>query len=92
MLLYRYIIIAYIFRVICSSKNFQKSMWILTKYAINSLLHFVNIFSEKGLEFVGKVLSHSYMSIENHGKGNDIFHIRLFRSVTQIINHIYILH
>lgn len=44
-------------------------MWTLSKYTINSLLHFVDIFSEKGLEFVSKVLSHSYMSIENLGKG-----------------------
>lgn len=45
-------------------------MWTLSKYAINSLLYFVNIFSEKGLKFVSKVLSHNYMAIENHGKCN----------------------
>lgn len=60
----------HIFRVIQSYINFQKSMWTLSKYAINNLLHFIDIFSKKGLEFVSKVLSHSYTSIENHGKGN----------------------
>jgi len=48
-------------------------MWTLSKYAINSLLHFIDTFSEKGLEFVSKILSHSYLSIENHGKGNYCF-------------------
>lgn len=46
------------------------SMWTLSKYAINSFLHFIDIFSEKGLELVSKVLTHSSMSIENHGKSN----------------------
>jgi len=59
-----------IFRVILSSTHFHKSLWTLSKYAINSLLQFIDIFSEKGLEFVSKVLSHQYMSFENHGKGN----------------------
>lgn len=46
-------------------------MWTLSKYIINSLLHFIDIFSEIGLEFVSKVLSYSYnVSLENHGKGN----------------------
>jgi len=62
----------HIFRVIRSSRHFQKSMWALTKYAINSLLHFIDIFSGKGLEFIDKILSYSCMSIEIHGKGNEL--------------------
>lgn len=61
------------FRIIISSTYFQKSLWTLSKYAINSLLHFIDIFSEKGLEFVSKVLSHTYVSFENHGKSNYCF-------------------
>lgn len=60
----------HIFRVIRSSRHFQKPMWTLSKYAINSLLHFIDIFSEKGLEFIDKILSYSCMPIEIHGKGN----------------------
>lgn len=64
----RHLLRAFFFRFICCSIDFQKSMWTLSKYVINSLLHFVDIFSEKGLECVSKVLSHSSMSIENQGK------------------------
>lgn len=55
-----------------SSKHFQKSMWTLSKYAINSLLHFIDIFSVTGLEFVNKILSYSCKSIETHGEGNKL--------------------
>jgi len=60
------------FRIMRSSKHFQKSMWALSKYAINSLLHFIDIFSVTGLEFVNKILSYSCKSIETHGKGNKL--------------------
>lgn len=56
----------------CSSKHFQKSMWTLSKYAINSLLHFIDIFSVTGLEFATKILSYNWMSIETHVKGNKL--------------------
>lgn len=52
--------------------HFQNSLWSFSKHVINSLLHIVDIFSEKGLAFVSKVLSHNSMSIENHGKGKNI--------------------
>lgn len=65
------LMIFFFYRIISFSKHFQKSMWTLSKYVINSLLHFIAIFSEVGLEFVSKVLSYSYnMSLENRGKGN----------------------
>ncbi|XP_025409304.1 patatin-like phospholipase domain-containing protein 3 isoform X5 [Sipha flava] len=64
---------AFVMRVIRSYTQFQKSIWTLSKYAINCLLHFIDIFSEKGLELVSKVLFHSYMSFENHGK-NSIYY------------------
>ncbi|XP_050548798.1 1-acylglycerol-3-phosphate O-acyltransferase Pnpla3-like isoform X2 [Daktulosphaira vitifoliae] len=59
---------AFVQKVISSSQNLQNCIWTLSKYIINSLLHFVDVFSQKGLEFVGKVLSYSYVSIENHAK------------------------
>lgn len=49
-------------------------MWALSKCVINSLLHLVDVFSEKGLEFVSKVLSYSYLSIEKHAKDSPYYY------------------
>ncbi|CAI6366297.1 unnamed protein product [Macrosiphum euphorbiae] len=64
----------FVFKVIRSSRHFQKPMWTLSKYAINSLLHFIDIFSEKGLEFIDKILSYSCMPIEIHGKDSPYYY------------------
>ncbi|KAL4141970.1 hypothetical protein QTP88_004506 [Uroleucon formosanum] len=62
----------FVLKVIRSSTHFQKPIWTLFKFAINSLLHFIDIFSEKGLEFIDKISSYSCMPIEIHGKGNKL--------------------
>eukprot|EP00102_Acyrthosiphon_pisum_P025550 XP_016662760.1 PREDICTED: patatin-like phospholipase domain-containing protein 2 isoform X2 [Acyrthosiphon pisum] len=64
----------FVLKVIRSSRHFQKPMWTLSKYAINSLLHFIDIFSEKGLEFIDKILSYSCMPIETHGKDSPYYY------------------
>ncbi|XP_027853041.1 uncharacterized protein LOC114131901 isoform X1 [Aphis gossypii] len=74
-----YIVVAdlaceFIMKIMRSSKHFQKSMWTLSKYAINSLLHFIDIFSVTGLEFVNKILSYSCKSIETHGEDSSYYY------------------
>lgn len=62
----------FVLRIINYSIHFQNSTWSLSKFIINILLHIIDVFSEKGLEFVSKILSHSSTTIENQGKSNDI--------------------
>ncbi|XP_060854138.1 patatin-like phospholipase domain-containing protein 2 isoform X2 [Rhopalosiphum padi] len=63
-----------VFKVMRYFRHFQKSMWTLSKYATNILLHFFDIFSVQGLEFVNKILFYSCVSIETNRKDSPYYY------------------